>query len=241
MERNEFIKTMIDSFEKNGYGDIINENSASKLFDLYEYLIEVNKVTNLTAITDAKEVILKHFLDCATICRYLPENARMLDVGCGAGFPSLPVAILREDIEVVSLDSTNKKIEFVRSAAEKVGITNLTAVCGRAEEYIEGNRESFDVCTSRAVARLNVLIEICAPYVKVGGIFVAMKSNKWHEELEEVVKSSKMLGFNKYTANEIKLSDFDSDIERAIIVFDKITETNIKYPRKYAQILKKPL
>ena len=241
MERNEFIKTTLEVFAANGYSDVIDDERASRLYELYEHLVEVNKITNLTAITDAKDVILKHFLDCATVCALLPENARVLDVGCGAGFPSLPIAILRQDVSVVSLDSTNKKIEFVKSAVSKLGLNNIEAFCGRAEEFIEGKRESFDVCTSRAVARLNVLIEICAPYVKVGGSFVAMKSNKWQEELDEVIKSSKMLGFGEHAVGEIKLSAFDGEIDRAIVSFKKIAKTNEKYPRKYAQILKKPL
>ena len=241
MERNEFIKTTLEVFEANGYGDVIDADRASKLYELYCYLVEVNKITNLTAITDAKDVILKHFLDCATVCKFLPDDARVLDVGCGAGFPSLPIAILRQDVSVVSLDSTNKKIEFGKNAVRKLGIGNLEACCGRAEEFVDGNRESFDVCTSRAVARLNVLIEICAPYVKVDGSFVAMKSNKWQEELDEVIKSSKMLGFGERAVEEIKLSAFDCEIDRAIVSFKKIAKTNEKYPRKYAQILKKPL
>ena len=147
-------KLLYEAFGENGIDDLLSERAADLFFEFATLLIETNKHTNLTAITDEKDIILKHFADSAIVSRYIPVGASVLDVGCGAGFPSIPLAIVRGDVSIISLDSTGKKIYFVLSAKEKLGLENLNAVCARAEEYVESARESFDVCTSRAVARL---------------------------------------------------------------------------------------
>ena len=241
MERIEFIALLREGFRKNLVGDLLDERKEELLYDLYAELVEANKITNLTAITEPKAVILKHFVDCATICNHIESGARVIDVGCGAGFPSLPLAILRDDVSVLSLDSTGKKIDFIKRTAGRLGLGNVEAVCARAEEFVVDNRESFDVCTSRAVARLNVLSEICIPLVKSGGLFLAMKSNKGDEEYVEASRGIKTLGCSFVGKMDYELSFEGEIISREIYTFKKTAKTPPQYPRKYSQILKKPL
>ena len=241
MDKTQYISTLVAAFEQNGLGDLLTDHTTEKLYSFSNMLIETNKITNLTAITDEKGIILKHFVDCASISRYIPRGARIIDVGCGAGFPSLPLAIILPDISVVSLDSTGKKIEFVSKTAQALGLNNLTAICARAEEFATDNRESFDLCTSRAVARLNILAELCLPLVKVGGLFVAMKSNKGAEEYSEAQSGIKKLGATLERSNEEAFSLDGDTITRETYIFKKTTPSPKEFPRKYAQILKTPL
>ena len=241
MDKTQYISMLLSAFESNGISDFITAESAEKLYLFSNLLVETNKITNLTAITDEKGIILKHFVDCASISRYVPANSRLIDVGCGAGFPSLPLAIIRPDITVVSLDSTGKKIDFVNRAAANLELDNITAVCARAEEFVTENREMFDVCTSRAVARLNILSELCLPLVKVGGLFIAMKSNKGAEEYAEAQNGIKKLGATLKFSKEENFSLESDSITRETYVFEKEKPTPKEFPRKYAQILKKPL
>ena len=241
MDRNNYIEYITEAFECNGLGHLIDSNKASKIYDLYVTLIETNKITNLTAITEEKDAILKHFIDSATVCDHIPSDATVLDVGCGAGFPSLPLAILRPDVKVTSIDSTGKKINFVNATAEQLGLTNIKATCTRAEDFAKNNRESFDICTSRAVARLNVLAELCIPFVRLDGAFVAMKSDKGSEEHTEADKGISTLGCLFEGKQELTLSLENTTILREIYVYRKKKETPKIYPRNYSQITKKPL
>lgn len=241
MDRLKLIKLITDSFENNGIGDLIDDKKAEKLSDLYYYLVDTNKITNLTAITDECGVVLKHYVDSAMICKYVPQGAKLIDVGCGAGFPSLPIAVLREDVFVVALDSTGKKIGFVKSTAKKLLLDNIEGVCDRAEEFVVNNREKFDVCTSRAVARMNILAELCLPFVKVGGLFVPMKASKGNEELLEAQKGIEKLGASLVSVEKSCLTLNDQSIEREIYLFEKVSKTLKEFPRKYSQILKRPL
>lgn len=241
MDKIQYISTLVSAFEENGLGDLLTNDSADKLYHFSNLLVETNKITNLTAITDEKGIILKHFVDCASISRYIPTGSKIIDVGCGAGFPSLPIAIIRPDVSVTSLDSTGKKIDFVNKTASSLGLTNISAVCARAEEYAEANRESFDLCTSRAVARLNILAELCLPLVKIGGQFVAMKSNKGAEEYAEAANGIKKLGASLESSKEQTFKLDDDTITRETYIFKKTSSTPKGFPRKYAQILKKPL
>lgn len=237
----EYYNLAINAFSENNIGHLITEEKVEKLYKLSSLLVETNKYVNLTAITDEKEILLKHFVDSAAVSDLISVGANVIDIGCGAGFPSLPLAILRDDLNIVSLDSTGKKIDFVRSAAEALGLSNISAVCGRAEEYVSDNREKYDVSISRAVARLNVLAEISLPLVKVGGKFIAMKSNKGQEELDEADNGIKILGSKLETEKDDCLKLEDDEIARKTFVFKKIGKTPAIYPRKYAQIQKKPL
>ena len=238
---NEFIQKLYKGFEENDISDLLSERSANLLCKLYSSLIETNKITNLTAITDENEVILKHFLDSATVCKYIPKGASVIDIGCGAGFPSLPIAILRDDVQVTSLDSTGKKIEFVKSFAKASNLSNSTAINARAEEFVANNREQFDICVSRAVARLNVLSELCIPFVKTEGSFIAMKASKGNEEYEEAKAGISKLGAELSSLNKNSIIFHGDTIEREIYVFKKTKKTPQEFPRRYAQMLKRPL
>ena len=242
MTKAEYISYIIEAFASNGLSSMINQEKAEKFYDLQCFLVDYNKITNLTAITEEKEVILKHFIDCAGVAEHIEEGASIIDVGCGAGFPSLPIAIVRPDVSVTSLDSTGKKIEFVNKAIVKLGLSKSNAVCARAEEYVQDHREVYDTCVSRAVARLNILSELCLPLVKVNGTFLAMKSTKGSEELSEATKCITTLGA-KHSNTFVSVYSLEAlaPIERELQIFTKQSPTPKQYPRKYSQILKKPL
>ena len=241
MDEQQYITTLLAAFKQNGLGDLLTDKSAEKLYLFSNLLVETNKITNLTAITDEEGIILKHFIDCASISRYIPAGARIIDVGCGAGFPSLPLAIIRPDISVTSLDSTGKKIDFVNKVAAELNLSNLTAICARAEDFAAEHREAFDICTSRAVARLNILAELCLPLVKIGGTFIAMKSNKGAEEYAEAANGIKRLCAQLDFSKEESFSLGDNTIIRETYALKKTNHTPKEFPRKYSQILKKPL
>jgi 16S rRNA (guanine527-N7)-methyltransferase len=241
MERNEFISILKRAFETNGSGEFLNDESAEKLYLFAKKLVETNKLFNLTAITDEKEIILKHFVDCASILKLIPNNSTLIDVGCGAGFPSLPIAILRKDVKVTSLDSTTKKIDFINRTATELSLSNIKAVSARAEDFAKTNREKYDVAVSRAVARLNILDELSLPLVKVGGIFIAMKSSQGKVELEEAKKGIMTLGAEEESVKISVLSLDELSIDRETYVFRKRSSTPMQYPRNYSQISKKPL
>ena len=153
----------------------------------------------------------------------------------------MPIAILRNDVKITSLDSTGKKIDFVNKAASELGLENVRGVCSRAESYVSDHRETFDVCVGRAVSRLNVLSEICIPFVKIGGSFVAMKASKGDEELQEAFNGIKKLGCALSKSFKVEIKTTTDNLERVILCFDKQSKTPSAYPRNYSQITKKPL
>ncbi len=241
MEKNKFITDLKNAFDSNGYGELLDEKRAERLFRLADLLTETNKSFNLTAITEPNEIILKHFVDCATAVKYIPYGAKIIDVGCGAGFPSLPIAVLRDDVIVTALDSTEKKTVFISNAAKYIEIENIKSVAGRAEDVVKSHREEYDVAISRAVARLNILGELCIPFVKLGGRFIAMKSSKADEEHSEAIAGINKLGC-VYESGETTVLSFDGQsIERENLVYKKSAHTPNEYPRNYGRIIKKPL
>ena len=220
------------------------EDKIAKLYKLTEIMLEVNKHMNLTTITEYPQIILKHYLDSLTISPYIPENAKVIDVGCGAGFPSLPLAICRDDIRITALDSTAKRINYIKDVAERLEVSNITAVTARAEAY--GNepkhRESYDVAVARAVADLPVLSELCLPLVKVGGSFAAMKAAKGEEEFTRAAMAIKKCGGSEGRLIRADITADGSSFEkRCIIMANKVDKTPNIYPRNFAQISKKPL
>ena len=241
MNKKQFSETLFEAFNSNGLGDKLDEKKAEKLFQFAQILVETNKSFNLTAITEENDIILKHFADCATALDHLPNGASIIDVGCGAGFPSIPIAILREDVNVTALDSTAKRIGFINDVTKELSLNNICGVAGRAEDFAKTKRENFDVSISRAVARLNILSELCLPLTKIGGKFIAMKSSKGEEELSESKKGIGLLGGRLSEKQIIELSLNTMKIEREIYVFEKASKTPIQYPRNYSQISKKPL
>ena len=220
----------------------INDEMASKFVILTEFLLSENEKYNLTAIRDFDQAISKHIYDSVTISPYIPKGAFVVDIGSGAGFPALPLAIIRPDLNITAVDSTAKKVDLIKKASELLKIDNINAVCGRAEELsaIEAElREKFDVCVARSVAELRILAEICVPFVKKDGLFISMKSKTAEHELKEGEKATNLLGCPSIPK---KISLYRSNEgERMIWIFKKTEKTPPKYPRKFAQIKKKPL
>jgi len=214
-----------------------------QMYDFTEYLSEVNRTINLTAIRNIEDMIPKHLIDSLLAAELIPDGACVLDLGCGAGFPSVPLAIARPDLKIIALDSTAKKINFVNEAAKRIGLTNLTAIAGRAEAATVAKQiGSVDVVVSRAVAKLVVLCELCLPYAKVNGKLIALKAAKADEEIAEAKHAIKVLGGSPAIPHrkDLFLSDTVSE-PRCLIEINKTKPTPSIYPRAYAAILKKPL
>ena len=220
------------------------EAAAQKLAEFTGILIEENEKYNLTAIKDPEKIALLHVADSLTAAKYIPEGSCVCDVGAGGGFPSLPLAVCRPDLRVTALDATAKKTQFLKNTAEKLGISNLTAINGRAEEIFacgEHARETFDVVTARAVAPAGILSELCAPALKRGGLFIMMKGDKAEEELADSASGLKRLGLSLKVKITLQLCSAEELINRYIIIFEKYSNTDKAYPRRYAQIKSKPL
>ena len=217
----------------------VDNNILSKLNKYYELLIDYNNHTNLTRITDKKEVYLKHFYDSLTICRVINLNQqKLLDVGTGAGFPGMVLKIVFPNLDVTLLDSLTKRIVFLEKVKKELKLDNLTIINARAEDYVINKREYYDIVTSRAVARLNVLTELCFPYVKLNGLFIPLKS-LLEEELIEAANSIDVLGGDLIKNEVFKLPNEGG--KRLILVIEKIKNTSVKYPRKFSEIKRKPL
>lgn len=222
---------------------LIDEKSATLLEKLARHMVQANKELNLTAITDDDGIILKHFVDSVAIAPFIEKNAKIVDVGCGGGFPSLPVAILRDDVSVLGLDSVTKKVNYVKATASFLGLDNIEVSNERAEVLGQSPlfRESFDLACARGVGRLNLLCELCLPLVRVGGCFVAMKSLTAGEELESARDAISLLGAKIEGSFDYSLTNGTETLSRTIIVLRKIASTPPKYPRNNSQISKKPL
>lgn len=222
--------------------DVQLDSQAFSRLDKYaEMLVETNKSFNLTAITEPDDVTVKHFADCLALLKYvdIPQNAKIIDVGTGAGFPGLVLLLARPDIQMTFLDSTKKKLGFIESVLAE---TNLKAeiLHARAEEAGQKAeyREKFDYATARAVANLTNLSEYCLPFVKVGGTFVSMKSASADEEISEAKKAVGILGGKICEDN---LFDLVENTPRRILILKKISQTPTKYPRPSAKIAKSPI
>lgn len=218
----------------------LKDNQKEQLETYYEYLLEYNSHTNVTAITDKEDVYLKHFYDSITLSTTTDFNNinNMLDIGCGAGFPGLVIKIVFPHIKLTLLDSNNKKTTFCKNLVEKLNLDNVEIINERAEEFIKNKREIYDLVTARAVKNLAVLNELSIPYVKINGLFIAMKSNV-DNELKESLKGIDILG-GKYLET-INLELPNNSGTRNFIIIKKINKTNNKYPRQYNQIIKKSL
>lgn len=241
MEEKQFLETCMELLAENQM--TCTEEQVKQLHRLTERMLEVNQSMNLTAITDEKTVILRHYVDSLTVSAHIPQGATVIDVGCGAGFPSLPLAIFRPDLQITALDGTAKRIIYVRETATLLGLKNLTAIAGRAEELGVNAvyREQFDVVTARAVASLPVLCELCLPFAKVGGQMIAMKAQQADDELELAQNCIRLCGGDAPKALSCPLSDGKTVEQRKLILIPKQAETPKKYPRHFSKISKKPL
>lgn len=237
---NDFYTDFARLFEENGLGSFVSRETSEKFELLARKLEETNKKFNLTAITDRDGVILKHFADSAFPSGQLPEGANVIDVGAGAGFPSLPLAVVRPDLRITSLDSTAKKLGFVAEAAGELGLNNVTTLISRAEDAgkSEDHRERYDAAISRAVAALPVLSELCLPLVKKKGLFIAMKGPSALDEVKEAENVISLLGGDKAVFADYTLKNGGSEEKRTLVLVTKKQFTPTKYPRNYSQIAK---
>ena len=242
MDFTTFSQIFISAAAKNG---ILPPNEArmQRFYRFTEHLLEVNTHTNLTAIREPVGVVDKHYIDSLLAMHLIPEGARVLDLGCGPGFPSIPLAIMRPDLEITALDSTAKKIDFVQKSAEILQLSSLKGVSGRAEDAkLRKELGKYDIVVSRAVARLNILCELCLPYLKIGGSLVAMKGAKYEEELAEAASAIKILGAETTKIEQKELITAENQAEtRGMIVIQLKKQPPAQYPRAYAAILIKPL
>ena len=219
----------------------IDDNKIQKFYDYMNLLVEWNKKINLTAITEEKDIILKHFVDSFTVLKYIKENKSIVDVGTGAGFPGIPLAIMNDSLKITLVDSLNKRINFLNEVCSKIKLKNTKAIHSRAEEFGQDNnyRESYDIAISRAVSNLTVLAEYLLPLVKVGGKIICMKGPDIEEELKQAKSAIDILGGKFERCDNFCLPK--SDISRNIIIINKIKETPKKYPRKAGTPVKTPL
>lgn len=237
-----FNEIFSEIFKKNGLGAYVHSESIEKFQNLTQIMLETNAVMNITAITEVGKIIALHYADCVKIADLIPKNASVVDIGCGGGFPILPLAIVRPDLKLIGIDSTEKKAKYVAETGKQLGL-NVQTIAGRAEELakIPSMRQSFDVAVSRAVARLNILDELCMPFVKNGGYFITMKGAVGLQEFDEARQGIKKMGGKIDKTEEYSLYT-EKQVERRTIFI--IRQENVIpeiYPRAFAAIKKKPL
>ena len=224
-------------------GITLDEVQKKQVTDFYEYLVEKNKVMNLTGITEFQEVLVKHFLDSLACVKAVDMSKvnRIMDIGTGAGFPGVPLKIAFPHLEACLLDSLKKRVNFLEETFQLLKLENITAIHGRAEEFAKNKayRETYDLCVSRAVSNLATLSEYCLPYVKTGGFFISYKSGTVQEEVEQAQKAVKILGGRIQDVVYFQLPD--SEIQRSLVVIEKVKATPGRYPRKAGTPLKEPL
>lgn len=233
MTNEEFIKEL----EK--LNIVLTQNQLNQLERYYQLLIEWNEKINLTRITEKKEVYLKHFYDSITLNKAIDLNKKLevCDLGTGAGFPGIVLKIVFPSLNITLVDALNKRIEFLKLVIKELNLKNINAIHERGEEFIKNNRNKFDLITCRAVAKLNVISEICIPGVKVNGYFIPMKA-----QIEEEIKDKRFI--EKLNSKLEDIVSFTLPFEESIrnlVVIKKIGDTNTMYPRKYDKIIKNPL
>ena len=230
------MKDLKEIFAK--YNINVSQDQADMFDEYFSMLVETNKHLNLTAITEERDVLIKHFLDSALPEKIIPQNATLVDVGTGAGFPSLPLKIVRPDIDITMVDSLNKRVTFLNYICSKLKIKS-TNIHSRAEDFAKNNREKFDVAVARAVAKMNTLLEYLLPLVKVGGIVIAYKGSNLAEEFMDAEKALEILGGK--VVKSIRFDLPNSYGERNLVIIEKIKETPKKYPRDKNQPKNNPI
>lgn len=212
-------------FKKNNI--VLSEEQEEKFFKYYDFLASENQKYNLTAITSREDVFYKHFLDSVLPESEIAKNANIIDIGSGAGFPAVPLKIVRPDLKFTLVDSLNKRVNFLTQLFSLLDLSDIKAVHARAEDFIKENRESYDFAVARAVAPLNTLLEYMVPYLKIGGRCLIYKSQKMEEEIKEAKKAMEILSVRIVKVLEYELGD----ATRKILIVEKLEKTNEKYPR----------
>lgn len=232
------LQTLLDSCA--ALGVPLTAAQAEQLCDFGARLLEQNRVMNLTAITEPQAVAKLHFADCLALLRIVPfSGKRVIDVGCGAGFPGVPLKLGEPSLDLTLLDSLGKRVAWLEEVCGTLGLKRVECVHARAEEFAAGHRESYDLAVSRAVAQLNVLCELALPLVKVGGQFLAMKSVGTEEEIAAAKGAIRTLG-----GKIVKVGDYTiptSGVTHRVVVIEKVSPTPPRYPRAFAKIKKQPL
>ena len=219
----------------------ISDKQIEKFFDYMNLLLEWNEKINLTAITEPEDIILKHFVDCATILKYIKDEDKIIDIGTGAGFPGIPLKILNEKLDITLMDSLNKRINFLNEIINKLNLKNNVAINARAKELArnKGYREKFDIATSRAVANLSTLSEYMLPFVKKNGMVISMKGSNIEEEVKNAKKAIKILGGEIEKIDNFNLANTNNI--RNIITIKKVVKTPKEFPRKAGKPSKEPI
>lgn len=219
----------------------ISDKQIEKFFDYMNLLLEWNEKINLTAITEPEDIILKHFVDCATILKYIKDEDKIIDIGTGAGFPGIPLKILNEKLDITLMDSLNKRINFLNEIINKLDLKNIVAIHARAEELARNKeyREKYDIATSRAVANLSTLSEYMLPFVKKDGMVISMKGSNIEEEVKNAKKAIKILGGEIEKIDNFNLANTNNI--RNIITIKKVVKTPKEFPRKAGKPSKEPI
>lgn len=238
MSIEEFKKVFLEEADKNNIK--VNDNEIEKLYKYMIGIIEWNDKVNVTAITEEKLFIVKHFIDSLLINHYLQGKEKIIDIGTGGGFPGIPLKILNSNKKFTLIDSVNKKLNVIRDLSEKIKLENLEIIHARAEDLANTKefREIYDVATTRAVSNLSTILEYMLPFVKVGGIAICMKGPNYKEELDEAKKAIEVLG-GKF--EQIETFNLEGEMERNILVIRKVKNTPKKFPRGQGKPLKEPI
>lgn len=238
MNIDEFKKVFLEEANKNNIE--VNNEELEKLYKYMIGIIEWNDKVNVTAITEEKLFIVKHFVDSLLINHYLQGKESVIDIGTGGGFPGIPLKILNKETKFTLIDSVNKKLNVIRDLSEKIELENLEIIHTRAEDLASKNeyREKYDVATTRAVSNLSTILEYMLPFVKVGGIAVCMKGPNYKEELEEAKKAIEILG-GKF--EHIETFNLEGEMERNVVIIKKVKNTPNKFPRGQGKPLREPI
>ena len=238
MEKEEFKKIFSEMLKKNNIK--FTEKELEKFYEYMIGILEWNTKINLTAITEEKMFIVKHFIDSLTINKYIENKESLIDIGTGAGFPGIPLKIINENMNVTLIDSVNKKLNVIRNLSEKINLKKIEIIHTRAEELAQNTdyREMFDIATTRAVSNISTIVEYMLPFVKINGLAICMKGPNFKEELEDAQKAIEVLGGK---VEKIESLNVGEELERNIIIVRKIKATPKKYPRGQSKTLKEPI
>lgn len=238
MEFEEFKKEFLIELEKNHM--VVNEEKIPLFYKYMKEIIEWNEKINVTAITEEKEFIRKHFVDSLTISNLIKDGEKIIDIGTGAGFPGIPLKIIKENSNITLIDSVNKKLNVIRDISQKIELSNLEIIHTRAEDLANNElyREKFDIVTTRAVSNFSTIMEYMLPFIKIGGKAICMKGPNFQEELAKAKRAIQILGGN---IKNVETCVVSNDFERNIIIVEKIKNTPKKYPRGQGKPLKEPL